>query len=319
MSDPFTADYRIRVKFLSDWHIGSGLERPGSVDRLVQRDVEGFPFVPGKTLTGMFRDAAEEVALRLDGDDPSRSWYRWVLWLFGDQPTRRDKEDRAETLGWRYLHKAQVSIRPAELPSELRDALVGDDPRRRELRDALFVHKPGVKINRQGQAENKHLRLDEMVRGGITLVAPLSVSLDGLQPEQRETARNLVLLAAAFIERVGGKRRRGAGRVEVTISGNDVPSPEAVAARLADFLEPHERPAPLPEETDAQPAPPPNEPRQTAAADTGQPSAETAGDEWGILPFRLTLLTPLLVPERTIGNVVKSLDFVPGTYGPTQQ
>lgn len=41
------------LKLTSDWHIGLGAGRPGEVDRLVQRDHDGLPFIPAKTLTGI--------------------------------------------------------------------------------------------------------------------------------------------------------------------------------------------------------------------------------------------------------------------------
>ena len=50
----------LRLEFLSDWHVGSGTGRPGNVDRLVTRDASGLPYVPAKTLTGIWRDACVE-------------------------------------------------------------------------------------------------------------------------------------------------------------------------------------------------------------------------------------------------------------------
>ena len=55
-------DFEIRLTFTSDWHVGSGAGRPGLIDRLVTRDEDDCPFVPAKTLTGIWRDACERVA-----------------------------------------------------------------------------------------------------------------------------------------------------------------------------------------------------------------------------------------------------------------
>ena len=60
----------LKIEFQSDWHIGSGAGIPGSVDRQVLRDSQGFPYIPGKTLTGILRDAAEFVA-EIRGDSYS--------------------------------------------------------------------------------------------------------------------------------------------------------------------------------------------------------------------------------------------------------
>ncbi len=67
-----------RLTFTSDWHIGVGAGRAGSLDRLVVRDADGLPCVPAKTLTGLWRDGCEQVAEALG--DP---WPAWVEALFG--------------------------------------------------------------------------------------------------------------------------------------------------------------------------------------------------------------------------------------------
>src|SRR5436305_11235216 len=68
---PLSASFRLRLEMKSDWHIGAGAGRPGDVDRLVRRDEDDLPFVPGKTLTGIWRDACERVALGLDDGVPA--------------------------------------------------------------------------------------------------------------------------------------------------------------------------------------------------------------------------------------------------------
>nr|MDT0667616.1 RAMP superfamily CRISPR-associated protein [Micromonospora sp. DSM 115978] len=57
-----------RFLMLTDWHVGAGSGRPGDVDRLVARDPDGLPYLPAKTVTGMWRDACEVAARALDAD-----------------------------------------------------------------------------------------------------------------------------------------------------------------------------------------------------------------------------------------------------------
>ena len=77
----------LRLNFDSDWHVGSGAGIPGSVDRQVLRDEEGFPYVPGKTLTGILRDAAEWIAdVRDAAENGSQRWKKALIGLFGEQP-----------------------------------------------------------------------------------------------------------------------------------------------------------------------------------------------------------------------------------------
>jgi CRISPR-associated protein Csx10 len=76
---------------LSDWIVGTGEGRVGDVDATVRRDYDGLPFIPAKTLTGIWRDACEQVAGWLGGPagpdgGSAHSWHAWVDWIFGSQP-----------------------------------------------------------------------------------------------------------------------------------------------------------------------------------------------------------------------------------------
>src|SRR5437899_1282259 len=81
----------LRLEFTSDWHLGSGMGRPGHVDRLVARDGDDLPYVPAKSLTGIWRDACERLAFGLDNGQPG-AWIAWVRYLFGDQPARGETD-----------------------------------------------------------------------------------------------------------------------------------------------------------------------------------------------------------------------------------
>jgi len=49
------------IEFFSNWHCGSGLAAGADVDALVIKDSEGLPFVPGRTIKGLLRDAADNL------------------------------------------------------------------------------------------------------------------------------------------------------------------------------------------------------------------------------------------------------------------
>ena len=76
----------LRLTFDFDWHVGSGAGIPGSVDRQVLRDEEGFPYVPGKTLTGILRDAAKWIAGTRDAAEGGDRWKKALIGLFREQP-----------------------------------------------------------------------------------------------------------------------------------------------------------------------------------------------------------------------------------------
>lgn len=55
------ADIKYNLEFFSYWHCGSGLSEGAGVDLLVIRDSDGLPFIPGKTIKGLVREAVEEL------------------------------------------------------------------------------------------------------------------------------------------------------------------------------------------------------------------------------------------------------------------
>ncbi|MGL4410851.1 MAG: RAMP superfamily CRISPR-associated protein [Bacteroidales bacterium] len=50
---------RYSITFFSDWHCGSGLSSGADVDATVIRDLNGLPYMPGKTLKGVLREASQ--------------------------------------------------------------------------------------------------------------------------------------------------------------------------------------------------------------------------------------------------------------------
>lgn len=49
------------IVFFSNWHCGSGLASGSNADSLVIKDNDGLPYVPGKTVKGLIRQAYEEL------------------------------------------------------------------------------------------------------------------------------------------------------------------------------------------------------------------------------------------------------------------
>lgn len=271
---------KVSITFTSDWQIGLGAGRHGEADRMVARDADGLPFVPAKSLTGIWRDACERVARALDLPMDG-GWTTLLDRVFGSQPTQ-SAPDRTPS-------PACLSIRPARFPVSIRRALLAGSAR--GCRDSLTFLKPGVAIDPEtGFAKTDHLRLEEVVRGGCTLEA--DVELEVAEAE-REAALSLLWAGARTIERIGGKRRRGRGRCSVTLVGG---IDNAQALRILA--------AKAPKSTDSSTDNPSTAPQQAAATLDG----------WMRLQLRLETIDPIVVPERTLGNVVLSRDRVPGTY-----
>ncbi len=315
------ATFRIRLTMLSDWHAGTGTGRPGNVNRLVVRDDDGLPFIPAKTLRGIWRNACERLARGLD-EGRVGDWSRLVDTIFGsqpalgkDDPTRRHADPSASPIG------ASLRVTPARMDAAIRRSLRTD----RRLLQAVTLIKPGVQIDcRTGQAKQGHLRFEEVARVNAVLEAGCSIELPA--DASRSAVSAMLLAATRLVERLGGKRRRGAGRCSLQIRESDgsavnlsraiawlesnpsVPKPpekrpsENDPVAKQDAIEPVDQPAAVAEA-----------PASLESEATSTSTAQSPG-EWVRVPLVLHLEGPLAVSYRTVGNVVETLDFLPGTY-----
>jgi CRISPR-associated protein Csx10 len=269
---------KLTVTMLGDWHVGSGTGRPGSIDRLIQRDDFDLPYIPAKTLTGILRDGCELVAWGLDGGNEKGEWHKYLEYLFGSQPAIAQGVVEETPIA------AALSLRSAYFPSVLKTALQG----RNELISALTFVKPGVAIDSySGTAKPDYLRFEEMARGGSCLEAEYQLDDSGLEAEQIQCLKALLVAGASTIERLGGKRRRGAGKCQI----------ELVDEKLETALKYLDREPPaFPESKET-------EPQSFSPVNTGN---------WYTIELQLETQSPLIVHARTLGNLVSTLDYIPG-------
>jgi len=266
------------IRFDGDWRIGAGKGLRGEVDDRVRRDGVGLPFVPARTLTGMWRDGCERVAGALDAARTG-PWHAWVSVVFGSQPNVPG-HDHAPT-------PAALSVRAATLPAALR-AELARDPR---LAASLHGVRPGVRLVAETHhPKDKHLRMVETTRGGVTLRAPVALADHDWTDAQRLTAGVLLVLGAQQITTMGGGRRRGLGRCRVELSTVDA----GVLAMLDAQTPP--RPAPTP-----------------VTASTAPPlPAVLAAPEWVSLRLRATCVDPVLSRSLATDGEIRGLPYVPG-------
>ena len=267
------------ITMLSDWHVGSGTGRPGSIDRLVQRDPHNLPYIPAKTLTGILRDGCELVVAGLDEGSGGR-WHEWLEYLFGSQPPLEPQGTEKTPV------TAALSMRSAHFPASLQQAL----QQKRELQAALTFVKPGVAIDpKSGTAEPECLRFEEMVRSGSYLEAKYELNVTGLEDLQIHTLEAILVAGAALVERLGGKRRRGAGKCQIKLPGIDLTT-------ALKYLE----------------GEPPVLPASLELTPSKSLETEKLG-KWYEIELHLETQSHLIIHARTLGNLVSTLDYIPGT------
>lgn len=300
------AAFEITLEFLSDWHVGTGQGRLGTIDAEVRRDADSLPFVPAKTLVGVWRDACETVAATFDREATrAGAWQSWVTWLFGSQASQQ--EDPTARAGLPPT-PAALRLTPGRAPAWLRTGVRG----RPALAQAAVVLRPGVTIDdRTGTAADRLLRVEERAIRGLRLHSQVSIVVAGpiggggdLAGNLPEPAELLLRAGARLVEAVGGKRNRGSGRVAVLLPGARVDAtgvhPTITDPRLVELL------AAGPPAT---PAPPPAAPDSV----TLYPYDRLRAERRRTVRVVLRVVTPVVAAEDVLGNVIRGRDAIPGT------
>ncbi|MBL7284707.1 hypothetical protein FPH17_09180 [Corynebacterium godavarianum] len=282
----------VTAEALSDWSIRAGHGLSKGIDSAVVRDAAGLPYIPAKTLIGLLRERAEQLADSFTVGD-SAVWHEWVTFLFGSQP------DRGE--GGR---QRPVSAALHATPLRLTDALDGEaiaaslGITHQELQRSVTVQRKSVKINAHtGTAADGSLRSEERARAGQVLHGTLTVNFVAEVDATMERLWPMwVLLASTkrLLRSVGGKRRRGAGEFEFTFD-----APELELSQLKRYVGPNGF-------TTNIPAPPTG---VTTSNDRGA-AALLAEDSW--FTARIRTITPLIVGPTKRGTVVTSATYIPG-------
>lgn len=173
------------IRFFSEWHCGSGLSAGSDLDSLVIKDRNWLPYIPGKTLKGILREAAEYL-LWLTGD---AEWEKFCRTCFGH------KTDEAEEHGTCHFSNAELS-------ANLRQYIISSDC----SQQTLYRKIASTAIDQDGQAQEHSLRRME-VTVPLTLFAEISHCSHVDKMEQ----------CMQWVKRLGVNRNRGFGRCDLKI------------------------------------------------------------------------------------------------------
>lgn len=176
---------KYKIEFHSDWHCGSGLAAGADVDALVVRDENGMPFVPGKTIKGLVREAVEEIR-----GFQKKSVDRNFIKAFGYFDDKEQKE------------KGSMFFTNAELEKNEYEAIVSNNASMllgRDVASTAIDEKNGV-------AKKNSLRKMEVI-------VPCTLFGDILDVEDEMIEE--IEQALKFIKRIGQNRNRGLGRCTI--------------------------------------------------------------------------------------------------------
>lgn len=182
------------ITFFSEWHAGSGLTSGSDLDALAIKDKNDLPYIPGRTLKGLLREAAEELVKLNHCDEP------FLETVFGI-PTRKsetqtevnDPEQNGVT------QKGECFFSNAKLSNELYKASV-------ENRLAPFYYRTisSTAINGKSGVAQKH----SLRRMQTTIPCVLEAEITNVKEEYKAQ----IEACFKWIKRLGQNRNRGLGR-----------------------------------------------------------------------------------------------------------
>lgn len=182
-------DLKYKIEFFDLWHCGSGLSAGADVDALVIKDKNNLPYIPGKTLKGLIREAAEDILI-----------------LRGEYSKCADKFVE-------FFGKSESAIDIVRGTSFFSDARLSDDEasqiNNNNLTAFLYKNIASTAIDLNGIAKKGSLRR-------IEVTIPLTLEAEILNIPNEEF-KNLLVEALSMVKRLGVNRNRGLGRCSLTV------------------------------------------------------------------------------------------------------
>ncbi len=174
------SNIKYTIEFFAQWHCGSGLSAGADVDALVVKDRNGMPYVPGKTIKGLVREAVENL---MQFTETNKSGL--IKEAFGEE---------GKTTGCAHFGNA-------ELNEYERNAII-------EANASQFLYNKvtTTAISKDGTAQDHSLR-------SIQTVVPCT--LHGRITGVPEELADDIVRSFGLIKRLGHKRTRGLGRCDI--------------------------------------------------------------------------------------------------------
>lgn len=186
-----------KITFYTDWHCGSGLAAGADLDALVVKDKNGMPFIPGKTLKGLIREATEELFFLTNQFDENADELKKV---FGNATDRNVKESKNND--YDDMAKGVTFFANATLNEKEYNAIVSN-----KAQKYMFRSVASTRIDKEGIAVEHSLRKMEVTIPCTLESAILSVP---------NSMTDILVKAMGYIKRLGQNRNRGLGRCSFT-------------------------------------------------------------------------------------------------------
>ncbi len=175
------------IRLLSDWHVSSGLSGGVNADIITLKDNNRLPYIPGKTIKGLLREALEEI----NEVQKEKCAKTDIERLFGEKKESGDATKKNDFGTNSFFSNAEL---PQIEKKELTD---------NKLQACLYRNISSTTIDEQGVAKSKSLRAME-----VCIPIRLEGEISGVSDEDID----LLKMAMRWIRRLGMKRNRGFGK-----------------------------------------------------------------------------------------------------------
>lgn len=195
---------KLNISFESRWHTGSG-EGNILIDRLVQKDTRGMPYIPGSTLKGVIREACEKLSRTLGFPDPLDPHDTDLKCPGAFKPLNTVPSPVDRLFGSKY-EQGGLFFRNAHLTED---------------HHHHFFSQSRVRMNRKlGTGKDHHLFSSEysLPMNFNTIIDAHHKDLAIVEEEDPPYAYCILIAAIRMVDRLGGDKSTGAGHLPRNIT-----------------------------------------------------------------------------------------------------
>jgi len=187
---------KYKVEIFSQWHCGSGLSAGADLDDLVIKDRNDLPYIPGKTIKGLIREAVEDYLVFSTKGKVSEIDQEAFVKTFGNAVEESTEEKKKNNMGEAFFSNVCLPEKDAE------DIIKG------KYQPYLYNKVASTAIGDDGIAKDHSLR---------TVETTIPCTLYGCITDVPESFAKTVAESFGLIKRLGQKRNRGLGRCQISI------------------------------------------------------------------------------------------------------
>jgi CRISPR/Cas system CSM-associated protein Csm3 (group 7 of RAMP superfamily) len=200
--------YQIRIRLLSETTFGRGDGVAGIIDREVEQDADGMPYLRGRTLKGLLCEEADNMIATISDQSVREQWLAVADRLFG-QP--------GSTLGTQSLMHVGDACLPEAFRQAISAAVKLKQITQTEVLNSLTTVRRQTAIDENsGIAAEGSLRSFRVILREQKFTANLLFHQD-LKPGML----TLLQISILALRRTGSSRNRGLGHVQCQLLQND--------------------------------------------------------------------------------------------------